>query len=199
MGIQSTYSINPGLGYPGGIARPNEPMAIDLGRFVGSGTISPGMAVRYDRTNNGFVLPTTVATSRDFIGVVHYRRSEVQTDEDEVQFVNGDDIEVGVMGTFWVRSSNAVVYGDRMAYDTSASQWHMISSSTGGVSAGSSAGQVGPSFDQAGLVAAINGAVGNILDDNIGGIGGNQAWCVSPKPVAAGGLAQMRLGYGKVW
>ena len=204
MGIQSTYAIYPDLGYAGGVARPNEPMAIDLGLFVGSGVIKPGQAVRYDRANDGFVLPTNVATSRDFIGVVHYRRSEVQTADDEVEFSNGDDIEVGVMGTFWVISDNAVKYGDRMAFDTSTGNFHMISSATADVGTGAGDRNItdplaASSAGATDVSTAINAGVQNILDGNIGGIGGNQAWCVSPKPVAAGGLAQMRLGYGKVW
>ena len=201
MAIQTSYSVNPEGNYAGLIARPNEPTSLDFGRIyvpaaaTGVSIPKPGMGVYYDRTRQRFALPTDVATARAVIGIIHYRRSEIgDVGTDEITFENDDEIEVGVLGTYWVNVQNATRYGDRLAMNTSTGTFHVVDShniaADGADPAGTSASQVGD---------AIQTAVNSILNGDIGGIGGSPVMSVSPNEVAANGLAMARIGFGKIW
>ena len=174
MTIQTSYNINPGKGYPGLIAHPNEPTIIEAGPLTG--TARPGEAALWDRTQHAFKEAdiSTAAQLAAVIGIFTYRRSELQdSSNDRVNFADGEEVEVCVMGTVWVTAQVALEYGDRLAFSDGANgRWS--------VAAGFSAAA-------APTGAELGGSTG---------IMGASIVCVSRFPVAAGGLALARVSPG---
>lgn len=167
MGVQQSYNVNPSSGFPGDVARPSEPHGLDSGIIiVPSGATRkprPGDAVYYDDTNNGFAIPTTAAQLLTVCGILSYRADQVARSTSILEFNNGDEIEVGVFGTFWVKAKSAIEYDDLIAWDVA-------------------------TFDWASLAAPA--AFANLVNYPI--------TCVSRLAVAANGIAQARVGFGRI-
>lgn len=128
--IQQTYEIYPGRGFPGDVARPNEPMRIDSGTLhVPAGATRmprPGDAVYYDTAENKWAIPTDAAQSLLVAGILHYRKDEVANTSDIVEFRDDAEIEVARFGTFWVVSGGAIEYDQLIQWDRSDFQWDGI-------------------------------------------------------------------------
>ena len=166
--VQSSYSINPEAGFPGGIARPTEPWSMDGGVIhVPSGAARkprPGDAVYYDQAENAFALPTDAAQSLLTVGILSYRADTVQTAADLVEYKDGDAVQVGVLGTYWVTADEEVEYDDLLVWDrASPYRWNVATKPA----------------DFAGLYRL-------------------PIVCVSRKAVAAGKVAEARIGFGRV-
>lgn len=125
--VQGTYEVNPDVGFPGAIARPYEPHALDSGLIhVPTGATRrprPGDAVVYDQTEDAYKLPTSDAESLEVAGILSYRADTVQDASQVTEFADGDEVEVAVLGTWWVRAGSAVEYGDRLAWDRADFKW----------------------------------------------------------------------------
>ena len=125
--VQQTYNINPNFGFPGAIAEPSAPHALDSGVInvptAATRTPRPGDAVYYDTTNNAFAIPTTAAQSLAVVGLLSYRRDQVATANSIIQFADGEEVEVAVFGTFWVTAGSAMEYGQAISWDRVDFQW----------------------------------------------------------------------------
>ena len=122
--IQSTYNQYPDIGYPGLLARPEEPTIIERGVLGGAGTLQPGDALFWDRDNLYWRLAVTAAEGNDTTGILSYDQSTVQNTSDQVRFTSGDEVRVGIMGTFFATAGASFVRGDRVIFDTSDHKWN---------------------------------------------------------------------------
>ena len=126
--VQTVYQINPDVGFIGDISRPNEPFAMDSGylHVPTSATRNPrpGDAVYWNETNVQFAVPTSAAQQLLVTGILHYRKDDVAGDADQVEFEDGDFVEVCIMGTLWVRAGNAVHYQRVIEWQTGDYKWN---------------------------------------------------------------------------
>ena len=195
MVIQRNYEINPEVGFVGDLARPDEPHALESGLLhvpdAATRMPRPGDALYYNETENRYAIPTTAAQVLATIGILHYRRDAVVATGATVEFGDGAEIEVAVFGTFWVSAGSAMEYGQRIDWDIADFQWDPSGAIT-----------VAAVTDVAANSAvAINTAKDAIIasaQDAIDALGRLPIACVSRHPVAANGIAQARIGYGRI-
>ena len=129
--IQSQFDLYQQIGYPGQIARPNEPWAADRGPMIVNATSTrkgrPGDAVYWDTTNNGFAVPHNVATQLLVIGVIGYdgevahQLSAVPSGSNSdyiVQYDDDDPIKVITMGSVFLIAGGAVEYSHILRFQT---------------------------------------------------------------------------------
>ena len=133
--VQSNYERYAQLGYPGDLARPEEPHAFHEGVFhVSSGSTRPrpGYAVYYNESENAFSLPgaahlNLVCGVASFDpGLVAGRGSipSGANSDSFIEFSDGDPAKVGVFGSFWGIAGEDMEYGDRLTFGTSpSSKW----------------------------------------------------------------------------
>lgn len=129
MSVQTSYAINPDRGFAGGLAQPSAPHFVDSGRiYVPAGATRiprPGDPVLYDKDQNAFRLPA--ANERiSVVGILSYRRDALQQTDGHVQFANGAEVEVAIMGGFWVEAGAAVEYGDQIVWQTDDYKWNPV-------------------------------------------------------------------------
>ena len=176
MAYQQNYARYQSALWPGMRARPGEPWIVDQLPFYNasaSAYVQPGDPVLYDRTNNAFVLPTSVAQVRQCVGVVVAPRATLPTtglavDDDGnsdagIRYTTGNTITVCVLGTVAVQAGAAAEYGDIMEYQTGDRKW-----------------------DVRGNVAAI------------ADVPYVPFICVSPAAVADGDIMELRVGVGRI-
>ena len=176
MTIQSSYSINPGKGFAGLIARPNDPTSVDLGIIGTAG--QPGQPVIYDTGTGRFNVVSSAAQSRAAIGILTYRRSELQDSATSlVTFAAGDEVEIVTFGTVWLTAGGAVRYGQKVRYQTDDSKWDALTPPNR---------LTGDSYD----------------DDNIQDLtdyfGSVSIVSVSTETIADDQLFEGRIGYGRI-
>lgn len=194
--IQTVYTVNPDIGYPGALALPEQPFAYENGiaQVPTSGRKPrPGDAVYYDRVNNGWAVPTDAPTLAQVCGLVGYRQDTVQDQLASVpsgansdaflEFDDGDPIRVLVFGSMFVRAGADMEFGQRIVFNTTDFDWD--------VQAAPAAGTVDAAFDAANVTAAINAGLQSLNSCPI--------VCVSAKAVTSGGIAIARIGYGRVY
>lgn len=196
--VQREYGRYPGLGHIGDLARPSEPHAFDIGLAqvpTNGRKPRPGDCVYYDAANNGFAVPTTEAQRRAAIGVVSYDPGVVQgrlasvpsgaNSDMYVEFEDGEEIKVCVLGTVWVVASTAMEYGQLVQQTTFGAtpdyEWDAYDPDL----------TVDATFAN---LAAARSAVNDVVEE----LRRRTFECVSPTPVAADGLAQVRIGYGRI-
>ena len=125
--VQTSYQINPELGFPGDLARPNEPHSLDSGTLhVPTGATRkprPGDALYYDTGQNKFAIPTSAAQVQNVVGLLHYRKDRVQNVNSTLEFENNAEIEVAIFGTFWVVAGSAIAYDARIDWDHQDFKW----------------------------------------------------------------------------
>lgn len=143
-----------------------------------------------------------------------------------VQYADGDVVKIGVLGTFYVLAQSALEYGDRVRWRTADGQWEAAATaSTFGSAVDRAAhtfanAHVTDDLDPPGTLANPdhdlaandgsdssrdywNAAFAAVIDSlnavrtTLDGWRGLPAVCVSPTPVAAGGLAEVRFGHGR--
>ena len=119
--VQTNYEINPDRGFPGLLAQPSAPHALDSGILSvptsATRNPQPGDAVYYDATANAYAVPTSAAHSLAVCGILSYRQDTVADSDSIVRFVDGDEIEVAVLGGFWVTAGSAVEYNQLLTWD----------------------------------------------------------------------------------
>ena len=125
MAIQTSYAINPGKGFKGLIARPNEPTIVERGilKPITSSKANPvpGDALVWNGTGNGFSCPVT-ASLKDIVGILTLRQDTV-TGSSGVSFSADDEIFICTLGTVWVEAGGAVEWGSRIVWQTDDSKW----------------------------------------------------------------------------
>ena len=190
--IQSEYRQYPDIGYPGLLARPEEPTIIERGVLGGSGTFQPGDALFWDRTNLYWRLSASAAEANDTTGILSYDQSTVQNTSDAVRFEAGDEVRVGIMGTFFATAGESFVRGDRVIFDTSDHKWNRqaafaVPAATATPAGVAQASQIRDAI-QAAIPTLVNGAVE-------GGLSGALFTCVS-RSVSDGDLFMVRVSFG---
>ena len=129
MTLQSSYTINPAVGFPGQIAEPNSPHRVEAGsmRVPAAGdTPRPGYAVYYDTTNNAWALPSNAATSLRASGILTYRADVVANSSQQVTFADGDEIFVVTMGILWLVAGGATERHQQLHWDRSDFKWNTL-------------------------------------------------------------------------
>ena len=130
MTVQTTYDINPGPGFAGSLAEPSAPHFIDSGVLhVPAGVTrfpTAGDALYWDTTENAFAVPTSAAQSIIATGILTYRRDTIQTQAGATEFVDGAEIEIALMGCFWVIAGTAVEWGDTLSWDRTDYKWNNL-------------------------------------------------------------------------
>jgi hypothetical protein len=128
MTVQTTYDVNPGRGFPGGLAEPSAPHFIDSGVLhvpTGQAHIpTAGDAVYWNTTENAFATPVDAASSVRATGILTFRKDIVQTQAGATEFVDGAEIEVALFGCFWVVAGTAVEWGDTLTWDRGDFKWN---------------------------------------------------------------------------
>lgn len=178
MAVQRSYDINPARGYPGALARPSEPHALDSGVIhvpANARNPRPGDALYYDEAENAFAIPTSGAQSGLVCAILSYRADQVANAESIVEYSDGDEIQFARLGTFWVRAGAAMEYGQRIAWDRADYEWDPVAD---------------PALAANPSIATVNA----LLE----ALGRYPIVCVSREPVAASGIAQAQIGYGRV-
>ena len=182
--VQQNYEQYPEHGYPGLVARPEEPCTVELG-ILGTSSISraaaPGAGLFWDRANEVWRIPQSGAEDRTVTGLLSYDQSKVQKDE-VVEIAVGDEIQVGIMGVFWATAGEALKRGDRVIFNASAGNWNRTDSYAPDT----------VTVDAGGVASAIQGLVNGTRE---GGIAGSLTVCAS-KSADAGDLFMMRMSYG---
>lgn len=195
MVIQKKYEINPDVGYVGDLARPDEPHALESGLLYvpsdATRTPRPGDALYYNETQNRFAIPTSAAEQALVVGLLHYRRDTVVESGSQPEFANGAEIEVAVFGTFWVKAGAAMEYGQRIQWQTDDYLWDPMAAVAAEVA------DVSGSVDLAALNALKNAIVTGV-NAALVEFGRVPITCVNRLPVAANGIAQARIGYGRI-
>lgn len=183
MVLQRTYDINPDLGFPGALARPSEPHSLESGilHVPSAGRAPrPGDALYYDEGEGAFALPTDAAQDAAVCAILSYRADQVASADSIVRFADGDEIQFGRLGTFWVVAGSAMQYGQQIRMARDDYQWDPKAAHAP-AAAGNS---------QANINAAIAAALQSL--------GRYPIVCVSRDPVSAGGMAQAQIGFGRI-
>ena len=196
MSVQSVYNTYPDLGYPGDIARPSEPHAFDTGlaQVPSNGRKPrPGDAVYYDRSANGFAVPTSDPQRAAVVGIVSFDPGVVQSTaastpsgsntDKFIEYDDGDELKVVVFGVVWVEAGSAMEYGQLVQQDTYSSPDYLWDPYTTDLT-----------IEAATSVADLRTEVVALADS----FRSKTFTCVSPAAVAANGLAQVRISQGRI-
>ena len=193
--FQINYDIYQQAGWPGQQARPGEPYAYDTGVLhvpaAATRNPRPGDAVYWDETENAYAIPTTAAEVSSVVGLISYDASTLQSSLSAVpsgansdafiEYKDGAVVKVAVMGTFYAQAGSAMEYGEMIDWDTADFLWDPRTQ----------AGEIGSGVS---TVTALRTAVNSLIS----GLARLPIVCVSPEPVAANGVAEVRLGWGRV-
>ena len=132
MPVQTTFTVNPDVGFPGMIAEPASPTRIERGVLtVPSGATRanprPGDSLYYNTTANGWQVPVNAADQLLVSAILSYRQDDVAGTDAILQYSNDDEIQIITMGVVWViaggaseRGQNLVMQFDDWKYDNTA-------------------------------------------------------------------------------
>lgn len=222
--IQRTYRYDQQEGWPGMLARPYAPYAYDTGQIqvaMGAINIRPGEPVVYDATANRYRLPTSTEGT-EMVGIVSYDSGTVATtgtfpatanSNALVEYTNDSRVKVGIMGTFYVIAGEALEYGQLVQWDASSTnttyrQWigrngpDLVTAPEEMAVSGISTTLPSDDATWQTAIAAIKAAVDATFARANTNSNGNYRqfarvpmMCVSPTPVAAGDLMEVRVGW----
>ena len=142
--VQIEFRLHQQAGWPGSLSRPNQPSAYDVGQLnvpaAATRNPRPGDAVYWNSTDNQYQLVTTSGNQLNTLGIIIYDAGTVQStlavalananSEAFIEYLDGDTIKVGVMGTFYVQAGSAMEYGDLVDFDASDGKWDVRARST---------------------------------------------------------------------
>ena len=141
--VQQAYNTYPQRGYPGDLARPHEPNAIDLlpVQVPSSGrNPRPGDPVYWDATNDGAAVPTDANLNETVMGIVAMYSDQVASrlsavpaganSDAYIEYEDGDVMPVIVMGTVWLLAGAALEYGNLIRWNTSNFDWETVTKPT---------------------------------------------------------------------
>ena len=105
--VQRSYELYPDYGYPGQIAQGYGLFHVEEGPIhvpaAATRKPRPGDAVYYDKTENGFAIPTSAAQSARVLGILTYRSDTVANEESILEYDDEDAVQVCVFGTVFRR------------------------------------------------------------------------------------------------
>ncbi|MCY3553731.1 MAG: hypothetical protein OXH56_00270 [Gemmatimonadetes bacterium] len=138
--IQQRYRAHQQEGWPGQLARPNEPHYYHTGILhipANGRKPRPGDALVYDSSQDSFKLPTSDAESAKVCGILAYDQGTVQkslasaptgvNSEAFVEYENDAVVKVGVMGTFFVMAGAAMEYDQLVEWQRDDYLWNPVS------------------------------------------------------------------------
>lgn len=221
--VQRVFERDQALGYPGDVARENAPTAFDTGQiYVASNAIDPrpGEPVIYDATRNQYRLPASASENDDVLGIISFDSGTVASNLDSfpaganspslIEYADDATVKVGVLGTFWALAGEALEYGDIVEWDWNASntssyrKWTVADGPTAGAAALEIDSSTLPSdytsnaTANAAVKATVDAALTTLhsrLQNLVAGFRRVPIICVSPSPVAADGIAELRVGW----
>lgn len=121
--FQTSYEINPDIGFAGKLAEPNSPHRVEAGILhVPSGATRmprPGDVLYYDTTENQWAIPTSAAQSLLVGGILSYRADTVANAASILEFADEAEIEVATMGFWWAVAGSAMEYDAICSWDRS--------------------------------------------------------------------------------
>ena len=171
MAVQTTTNTYPGVGLPGEIARPNEPIRIERKPiYVVSGGRKPrpGDGVFWNGTQDAFQYPTTAAQELLVTGIVHFEQNAVQghlasvpSGADTDTFIEYDDGEIApiiTMGTVYMRAGAACEFGDLLRIQRADFKWDPDNPTS-----------YAELFKRPVECVSASGADGDLIEANIGG------------------------------
>ena len=174
MAVQSTYTVQSDSGRPGVVARNCQWTVTDVGvsQVQTGGTVpQPGYAVYWNDVLNGWSVPANATEAKLALGVVASPGNEVQNNDNQVEYEDGDEMGIITSGHVWVKTQNVAEYGDIMEWDAGTKQFQKIVLAAPGTT-----------------VSAQSTFLGNLPEVLM--------VCVSPKPAKAGETVQLRIGGG---
>jgi len=219
MVIQRTFRRYEQAGWPGGIARPHAPYALDSGQIhiPSSGTDpAPGYAVYWNATENQFALPTSDAQQQLVCGILAYdggtvgvTRTRTENSPLGVQYEDNDTVKVGVFGTYWGIAAEAMEYGDLVEWEWRATsptitngsfRWKKRTTTGFGTDSPElpAAGQTNglpASYTAATVKTAIDWIIDSLRTQVTASVYRLPIAVASPGAVAAGELVELRVGY----
>lgn len=202
--VQANFRVHQQVGWPGSLARPNAPYAYDTGTLhVESAGYKPrpGDPVYYDATNDDYRAPAA-ANLDDVCGIIVYDQGTVQSvlasaptnanSDHYIEYEDGDIIKVAYVGNFFALAGEALEYNDRLVWDVTERKWDVQDAPAASAVA-----------DRTGNInlTNINGlkdALVSSINDAIASLNQLPITCVSRAPVAADGIAELRIGFGRV-
>lgn len=186
--VQQRFRAHQQEGWPGQLARPNEP------HFYHTGTLHvpangrnprPGDALVYDASEDSFKLPSSAAEDAQVCGILAYDQGTVQkslasapagvNSEAYVEYADEAVVKVGVMGTFFVMAGAAMEYGQLVEWQRDDYLWEPHTRATLALT-GNTAGNINTGVNN--LIAALMTC---------------PVICVSRAPVTANQLAEIRI------
>ena len=174
--VQSVAGRYPPLGYPGDLARAGEPFAFDLlnAQVPTNGRKPrPGDALYYDAANNGVAVPTSATQVRSVLGICSY-------DPGTVTSTLPTGVPTGANSDQFIEYDD----GDAIKMIVFGTVWIIAGAA---MEYGQTLAWDTTNNDFRPL--SRQSAVANLHLVNI--------VCVSPAPVAADGVAQVRVGFGR--
>ncbi len=151
MVIQDTYTTRQGIGYYGGIARPNTPTFFELGQV--SDAVKPGYGVLFDDATEKWRLPDDASERLEVSGIVGFDSALKPNDSGVIEFEANSTAKIAVMGHFYAKAGEALKYGDLVVFDQVDNDWVKYDRTIAGFSA------VAPNDFDATAPADYNGTV----------------------------------------
>lgn len=196
--VQTQYEINPDVGFAGGVALPEMPHAVTAGRALVDTTYTtkpkPGDAMVYVRASNAWV--TARDSDKHLVrGVLSYRPDTVQDRNDDIEYENGDEIQVAILGGYWVNVNVAVSYDDPLVWDADERRFVRQTVDTASVAdiANTAGGNTPSSAQVDTAIRELRTNINNVL----AAVGRTPITCATRQPVPADGIAIARIAYGR--
>lgn len=203
--IQRQYRRYEQEGWPGALARPNEPHAFHFGLIdVPTGatrTPRPGDPVYWDATAERYAIPTTAVQVEAVCGILVFDSGTVQGTLDSVpsnansdafvEYKDNDSVKVGVMGTFYAIAGEALNYDVLVEWDIANYKWDVRATAQAAAHTaltGNTVANINAGLTQ--VIGLVNTAFGDLRRKPIVN--------VSRQQVAADGLCELQIGYGRV-
>lgn len=203
--IQRIYRTYEQEGWPGALARPNEPHAFHFGLInVPTGATRkprPGDPVYWDATEKRYAIPTTAAQLNAVCGILVFDSGTVQGTLDTIpsnvnsdafiEYADNAQVKVGVMGTYYALAGEALTYDQLVAWDTTDYKWDVRDAAdVAGHTALTDNAFANINTALTEVVTNVNAALGNLRRQPIVN--------VSRQDVAADGICELQIGYGRV-
>lgn len=195
MVIQDTFTNRQGIGYYGGIARPNTPTFFELGQI--SDAVKPGHGVLFDSTTGKWKLPDTTPERLLVSGIVSFDSALKPNNSGEIEFEANSTVKIAVMGHFYAKAGETLKYGDPVVFDQDDLDWIKYERTISNVSLPAPEDMTG-SVDLAGISAYVQGAIEG-LNASVSAYVRNavnslpKAGIVAASNAASGGIVELRL------
>ena len=122
MGIQSSFDIRAGVGYPGMVAREYPHFTQNFRITLPGATdyMKPGDLLVRDRTSNQYTWKDNNNDDQVIVGILTGNfddvRAQVTGGDDEVRFFTGAEVSCIIEGIVWVTAGATVAWGNEVSF-----------------------------------------------------------------------------------